>query len=117
VDFPAQRETGDRTYTDEAAALGEKGGERTFTILLKHHPLVQEASLGLFDLQLSGHTHKGQIFPFNYPVRLRYRYIAGLYDLGKGSRIYTSRGTGTWGPPLRLFSPAEVTIITISPEN
>ena len=117
VDFPAQRETGDRTYTDEAAALGNEGGERTFTILLKHHPLVQEASLGLFDLQLSGHTHKGQIFPFNYPVRLRYRYIAGLYDLGKGSKIYTSRGTGTWGPPLRLFSPAEVTIITISPEN
>ncbi|MGD8352847.1 MAG: metallophosphoesterase, partial [Pseudomonadota bacterium] len=70
-----------------------------------------------FDIQLSCHTHKGQIFPFNYPVRLRYRYIAGLYDLGKASRIYTSRGTGTWGPPLRLLSPAEVTIITISPES
>ena len=116
VDFPAQRETGDHSYIDETSALDMKEDENLFTILLKHHPLVQESSLGHFDLQLSGHTHKGQIFPFNYPVRMRYRYIAGLYDLGKGSKIYTSRGTGTWGPPLRLFSPAEVTIITISPE-
>lgn len=113
VDFPAQRETGQHAYTDEQAALSKGEDEKLFTILLKHHPQINESSVGRFQLQLSGHTHKGQIFPFNYPVMLRYRYIAGLYDLGKGSKIYTSRGTGTWGPPLRLFSPAEVTIITI----
>ncbi|MGD8353505.1 MAG: metallophosphoesterase, partial [Pseudomonadota bacterium] len=95
VDYPAQRETGERTYTDETAALAAGEDGRLFTILLKHQPLIKETSLGRFDIQLSGHTHKGQIFPFNYPVRLRYRYIAGLYDLGKASRIYTSRGTGT----------------------
>lgn len=114
VDFPAQRQTGDTAHINEQAALDKDDEKGLFTILLKHHPLVEELSVGKFQLQLSGHTHKGQIFPFNYPVRLRYKYIAGLYDLGKGSKIYTNRGTGTWGPPLRLFSPAEVTIITIT---
>lgn len=113
VDFPAERHTGELSYIDEQAALDTGDDQGLFTILLKHNPLVNESSLGRFQLQLSGHTHKGQIFPFNYPVRLRYRYIAGLYDLGMGSSIYTSRGSGTWGPPLRLFAPAEVTIFTI----
>jgi len=116
VDFPAERHTGQPSYIDEAAALSMGDDKSLFTILLKHHPLVEESSIGRFQLQLSGHTHKGQIFPFNYPVRLRYRYLAGLYDLGKGSSVYTSRGTGTWGPPLRLFAPAEVTIFTVERE-
>jgi predicted MPP superfamily phosphohydrolase len=113
VDDPTGFHTGDASYMDENAALSMGKGER-FTILMKHQPLVKESSLGKFQLQMSGHTHKGQIFPFNYPVRLRYRYIAGLFDLAKDSRIYTSRGTGTWGPPLRLLSPAEVTIFKIT---
>jgi predicted MPP superfamily phosphohydrolase len=113
VDFPAERYIDQPSYIDEQAALDMGDDEGLFTILLKHHPLIEESSLGRFQLQLSGHTHKGQIFPFNYPVRFRYRYIAGLYDLGQGSSVYTSRGTGTWGPPLRLFAPAEVTIFTI----
>lgn len=117
VDFPAERHTGQMSYIDEGAALAGSDNEGLFTILLKHHPVVEESSIGRFNLQLSGHTHKGQIFPFNYPVSLRYRYIAGLYELGKGSSVYTSRGTGTWGPPLRLLAPAEVTIITIEPDN
>ncbi len=116
VDFPAERHTGQLSYTDEEAAL-DMSDEGLFTILLKHQPFIEASSLGRFQLQLSGHTHKGQIFPFNYPVKLRYRYIAGLYDLGEGSSVYTSRGTGTWGPPLRLFSPAEVTIFTIEGVN
>jgi predicted MPP superfamily phosphohydrolase len=94
---------------------GSRVGEAS-TILLKHQPSVRETSLGKFQLQMSGHTHKGQIFPFNYPVRMRYRYIAGFFDLGRGSAIYTSRGTGTWGPPLRVLAPAEVTIFTIKKE-
>lgn len=117
VDFPAQRQTGEPAHTDERAALEKDEDRGLYTILLKHQPLVKEQSVGRFQLQLSGHTHKGQIFPFNYLVRLRYRYVAGLYDLGKGSKIYTSRGTGTWGPPLRLLAPAEVTILTIQPAH
>jgi len=113
VDFPAGRQTGQVTYTNERTTLDMDEDKGLFTILLKHSPDVEKTSVGRFDLQLSGHTHKGQIFPFNYPVKLRYPYIAGRYDLGKGSAIYTSRGTGTWGPPLRLLSPPEVTIITI----
>ena len=115
VDFPAHRQTGEPAHTDERAALEKDDDKGLYTILLKHQPLVEEQSIGRFQLQLSGHTHDGQIFPFNYLVRLQYKYIAGLYDLGKGSKIYTSRGSGTWGPPLRLFAPAEVTIITIQP--
>ncbi len=112
VDDPAGSRTGAASYTDEAAALA-MGNQSLFTVFLKHQPLVRNLSVGKFQLQLSGHTHKGQIFPFSIPVRMRYEYDAGLFDLGKGSRIYTSRGTGTWGPPLRVLSPAEVTIFTI----
>ena len=84
-----------------------------FTILLKHRPIVEESASGLFDLQLSGHTHKGQIFPFGLAVRFFYPDISGLVKLDKGSHLYTSRGTGTWGPPVRFLSPPEVTIFDI----
>lgn len=114
VDFPAERYTHEPSYTDERAALAMGKDKNLFTILMKHQPLVKESSKGHFQLQLSGHTHKGQIFPFNYLVKIRFPYIAGLYEIGKGAMLYTSRGTGTWGPPLRLLAPAEVTIITIT---
>jgi predicted MPP superfamily phosphohydrolase len=94
------------------------GGEeanRPFVLLLKHRPAVRDDSLGRFDLQLSGHTHGGQIFPFNLFVGMVYRYDRGFFDLPKGSQLYVSRGTGTWGPPMRLGSPPEVTLITLEP--
>lgn len=84
-----------------------------FTLFLKHRPVVPESSLGLFDLQLSGHTHKGQIFPFTWLSRFVFPYQSGLFDLGAGSMLYTSRGSGTWGPPIRVLAPPEVTIIDI----
>lgn len=86
-----------------------------FTLLLKHQPSVRINSLGLFDLQLSGHTHNGQIFPFRYMVQLFFSHIAGWYDLPKGSHLYVSRGTGTWGPPIRFLSLPEVTVIDLIP--
>lgn len=82
-----------------------------FTILLKHRPDIDDGSLGLFDLQLSGHTHKGQIFPVHFAIRIFYPYYAGYYKLAKGSALYTSRGAGTAGPPVRFLSPPEVTVI------
>ncbi len=95
----------------EAAILG---GTPTplFTILLKHRPRISKGSRGLFDLQLSGHTHNGQIFPFRYVVGRPYPNLSGLFPLG-GSFLYTSRGTGTWGPPMRFLSPPIVTVIDI----
>jgi predicted MPP superfamily phosphohydrolase len=84
-----------------------------FVILLKHRPDLEETSFGKFDLQMSGHTHGGQIFPFSAVTGLIYKYARGLYDLPKGSKIYVSRGSGTWGPPLRLGARPEVTIFEI----
>lgn len=82
-------------------------------VLLAHTPTTfgDAARCGV-DLTLSGHTHGGQIWPFNYLVRLVMPYVAGLYRLG-ASQLYVSRGTGFWGPPMRLFAPSEITAITI----
>ena len=87
--------------------------QKNLTLLLKHRPQVAAASLGRFDLQLSGHTHKGQIFPFTLVVQQIYPHLAGLYHLPGGAWLYTSRGGGTWGPPLRILARPEVTIITV----
>lgn len=101
---------------DEAALL-RSGRSELFTVLLKHRPEVDPASLGLFDLQLSGHTHRGQIFPFRLFIQLVYPMQSGLYELEKGSKLYTSRGSGTWGPPMRFLASPEVTIIELTPEG
>ncbi|RII27374.1 MAG: metallophosphoesterase [Geobacter sp.] len=89
----------------------------TFTILLKHRPAVENTSIGRFDLQLSGHVHKGQLFPFNLVTYLFYPVKSGLNALGNGSSLYVSRGTGTWGPPLRFLAPPEVTVIELLPAS
>ncbi len=89
--------------------------EDRFRLFLKHRPVVLERAAGLFDLQLSGHAHKGQIFPFNLITRLEYPRQDGLYDLPGGGRFYASRGTGTWGPPIRIASPPEITLFEILP--
>ena len=80
------------------------------TILLKHVPNQIEAiaSLGLVDLQLSGHTHHGQMWPFRYITHAVYKgFDYGLKSLGN-YQIYTSSGAGTWGPPMRAFTKSEV---------
>jgi hypothetical protein len=86
-----------------------------FRLFLKHRPVFLEKAAGLFDLQLSGHAHKGQIFPFNLITRLEYPRQDGLSDLPGGGRLYASRGTGTWGPPMRIGSPPEITLFEIVP--
>ncbi|PLY07709.1 MAG: metallophosphoesterase [Desulfuromonas sp.] len=86
-----------------------------FTVLLKHRPIPPRDAAGRFDLQLSGHAHRGQIFPFNLLTRLRYPLQDGLSPLSGGGQIYASRGTGTWGPPMRVLSPPELTLFEITP--
>ncbi|MBF0518572.1 MAG: metallophosphoesterase [Nitrospirae bacterium] len=98
-----------RTETDLLSALPKD----KFTILLKHKPIINPDSVGLFDLQLSGHTHGGQIFPYNVFPLLVFKINTGYTKLTNGSSIYLNRGAGTWGPPIRLFEPPEVTIIEI----
>ncbi len=84
-----------------------------FTLLLKHRPAIDQTALSMFDLQLSGHTHKGQIYPFTYIAKMAYPLNAGRFDLPGGSILRVSRGTGTWGPPVRFLSPPEVTVIEL----
>jgi uncharacterized protein len=98
----------------QTAALLSSVANGRFTLFLQHLPVVLEQTEGLFDLQLSGHTHRGQIFPFRLVTGLLYPKQDGYYPLAHGSKLYTSRGSGTWGPPMRVFSPPEVTIIELT---
>lgn len=106
---------------DDGGRFGKSATDQTldrihnnlFTLYLKHRPEIPESTLGKFDLQLSGHTHNGQIFPFKYLVSLEFPFIRGYYELEKNAALYVSRGSGTWGPPIRLLSPPEITLIEI----
>jgi len=112
IDDPA----GGPYRTDHAITekvLLEKLPRDKFTLFLKHQPIVSSDSLGFFDLQLSGHTHNGQIFPFNLMTKFYYRMPAGLSKPDDNALLYVSRGSGTWGPPVRFLSPPEVTVIDI----
>ena len=110
VDDPAANNNGIVKAIDESLVL-EGFSPDKINIFLKHQPRVKKDSIGKFDIQLSGHTHGGQIFPFKYLVGLMYKYMQGIYNLGDNSILYVSRGTGTWGPPIRFLSPPEITVI------
>lgn len=87
---------------------------RKATLLLSHSPLmVERVAANGVDLMLSGHTHNGQIWPFNYLVALRYPFVSGLYRVG-GMPLLVTRGSGTWGPRMRLFRRSEISLITLS---
>ncbi len=95
-------------------ALAQLSRDR-FTLFLYHRPTVMPEYLDAFDLQLSGHTHKGQIFPFSLVTRLLFPMQSGFYTLSPRSTLYASRGTGTWGPPIRFLAPPEITVIDLVP--
>jgi predicted MPP superfamily phosphohydrolase len=116
VDDPAGRDFDRATKREEESILSRVPREK-LTVLLKHRPVVNQNVADRFDIQLSGHVHKGQIFPFRLVVKLFFPMISGLYDLPSGSFLYVSRGSGTWGPPIRFLSPPEVTVIDIVPQK
>jgi uncharacterized protein len=98
---------------DLAAALAGRDSSRA-SVLLAHQPagwrdLAQKAGLGL---QLSGHTHGGQMFPFTLAVSAIWEHDAGLFREGEHS-LYVSRGTGFWGPPVRVAAPPEIVKVTL----
>jgi predicted MPP superfamily phosphohydrolase len=111
VDDHTARATGQPVRTDLRQALAGVGAN-DYIVLLKHQPVTDDDTP--FDLQLSGHIHGGQIFPFVYLTRLTYRVHTGLTELSGGRLLYVSRGAGTWGPPLRVFAPPEIALITLS---
>lgn len=101
--------------SDPLAALAGAPGHVAVKVLLAHQPLSAAAAADAgFDLQLSGHTHGGQFFPWNLFVPLQQPYTAGLNRL-RELWVYTSRGTGYWGPPKRLGAPSEITRLRLVP--
>ncbi len=104
-------------HADHAAAL--TGTDPNLPILLlAHQPqMVTGAVAHGVDLQISGHTHGGQMWPFHYLVRIDQPVVQGLSRHSERTQLYTSRGTGFWGPPFRIFAPSEITLITLRAEH
>lgn len=85
------------------------------TILLAHQPrYVNDIDTKDIDLILCGHTHGGQIFPFNYLVKLQQPYVRGLNKHNKTTQVYVNKGTGFWGPPMRLGASSEISYLKLS---
>jgi uncharacterized protein len=115
VDDASAHRFGEGHGADYGRALGDVDPEREL-IFLAHQPSqIVEGARGGVGLQLSGHTHGGQIWPFGAAVRLVQPYVAGLHRHDERTQIYVSRGTGYWGPPMRLGAPAEVTKLVLVP--
>ena len=90
-------------------------GPSAFTILMYHRPDgVEDAARAGVDLMLCGHTHNGQMVPFNWIVKCFFPHVAGRFDTD-GMVLYVSPGTGTWGPTMRLGSANEITMFELSP--
>ncbi|MDW5443449.1 metallophosphoesterase [Polaromonas sp. SM01] len=101
--------------SDPHAAMAGAPVQAAVKLLLAHQPRsATEAEKAGFDLQLSGHTHGGQFWPWNFFVRFQQPFTAGLHRLHK-LWIYTSRGTGYWGPPKRFGAPSEITHLRLVP--
>ena len=82
-------------------------------VLLQHSPeAIDAAAAAGVGLMLSGHTHGGQIWPFNHVVRAAYPHLGGVYRVGSMTHV-VSRGAGLWGPPMRLFAPADIVRVTL----
>jgi predicted MPP superfamily phosphohydrolase len=110
-DLTARRQYGQHGGYVERALAGSPTGAAT--VLLSHTPWSVERARELgVGLMLCGHTHAGQIWPFNYLVRTQYRFVSGKYDVG-GLTLIVCRGSGTWGPRMRLWRRSEILKITL----
>jgi predicted MPP superfamily phosphohydrolase len=108
ADFSARHFIAAHRSDPRAAMAGAPRGAG-LRVLLAHQPRSADAAADAgFDVQLSGHTHGGQFWPWNLLVKLQQPFVAGLHRL-RTLWVYTSRGTGYWGPPLRLGAPSEIT--------
>lgn len=83
-----------------------------YRLLMSHTP-ADFGEKNNFDLEVSGHTHGGQIFPFHILTKLHNKYLAGHYKLNEKGEIYVSRGAGQWGPQMRFLAPSEITVIKL----
>jgi predicted MPP superfamily phosphohydrolase len=109
-DLTAHRRSGRSGNLMVPALSGRPPGA---AVLLSHTPWQTEEAAGAgAGLMLSGHTHGGQIWPFSYLIRLRYPLLAGRYQIDQMT-VIVCRGTGTWGPRMRLWRPGEILCITL----
>ncbi|HZV92429.1 MAG TPA: metallophosphoesterase [Caldimonas sp.] len=112
TDFGAGHFDGSQA-SDPAGAAAGSPPDAALRVLLAHQPRSAPAAEAAgFDLQLSGHTHGGQFLPWNFLVRLQQPFTAGLHRW-RGMWVYTSRGTGYWGPPKRIGAPSEITLLRL----
>jgi uncharacterized protein len=112
VDDPTSEEVGAAGGPDFARALSGRDPDRA-AVLLAHQPIqVREAARYGVDLQLSGHTHGGQLVPFNYLVRLQQPVVSGLATVDR-TKVFVTSGAGFWGPPVRVGVPPEVVLVEL----
>ncbi|HEY2899431.1 MAG TPA: metallophosphoesterase [Polyangia bacterium] len=115
-DYSAGRFSGQSHEQAIEQTLGGRDASRE-VVLMAHQPRsIDQAARHGVGLQLSGHTHGGQVWPFTYFVKLQQPFVAGMHRRGD-TQIYVSRGTGYWGPPMRLGAPAEITHLLLEKEN
>ena len=114
TDFTAHHFDRDQKSDPARAMAGAPAGAGA-KILLAHQPRsALAASLTGFHLQVSGHTHGGQFWPWPWFVRLQQPFTAGLHRMGE-LQVYVSRGTGYWGPPMRIGAPSEIALLRLRP--
>lgn len=105
---------GRRKFHPKNPGFPGESGCNLFGLYLKHRPPFDSRGDDVaFDLQLSGHTHGGQLFPFRYVTLGYYPKLRGLYTLPTGKLLYVNSGAGTWGPPMRFLTPPEITVIDL----
>ncbi len=99
---------------DPARALAGTDPERE-VVLMAHRPSQVDAAVAAdVGLQLSGHTHGGQLFPMGMLTRIAEPYLSGLHHHAGRTQVYVTRGTGYWGPPMRVLAPAEITLVVLT---
>jgi len=112
TDYRAERILPDQA-SDPQRAMDGAPEDAAFRLMLAHQPLsVTAVAQTSVDLQLSGHTHGGQFFPINFFVGYAHPFTAGLHAF-ENMQIYVSRGTGYWGPPMRVGAPSEITVLRL----
>ncbi|PLX16722.1 MAG: hypothetical protein C0601_09605 [Candidatus Muiribacterium halophilum] len=112
VDDPAVTGRYERSTSNYPDIFQKYDKKEKMLVLLKHQPVPYKYKKKPH-LQLSGHSHGGQVFPFGFFVFKRYGFLKGMYDLEKDFHFYISAGTGTWGPPIRVLSRPEISVFDI----
>ncbi|MBN2723071.1 MAG: metallophosphoesterase [Deltaproteobacteria bacterium] len=115
VDDPSALRMGDIKSIPSDSELFSGKPDDKFRILIKHQPFIMNEKKPAFNLQLSGHTHNGQLFPFSLFTSLIFKYDYGFYELTNEASVVVSSGTGTWGPYSRVGTAPEIIIIDLLP--